>query len=387
MHISVRLGVVVVAAVLTNSARCSAAPTGFRNDGAGLYPEATPPTTWSSTSNVVWKTAITNWSNASPILIGNRLFTCAEPATLVCLDAATGKMIWENSISPLPSPAARTHSDNGYTSATPCTDGKRIWTVFGAGLVSCWDRSGKLLWNTPLEQPPHGWGGCISPRLAGGCVVVQFDNLFGLDPETGSVKWKLKTDWGWGSPVVGRVGHADILYTCKGAAVDAATGKELTKGMVRLDYNSPCLVEGVLYYLQAKPQAYALPATPAEAPRALWTNASIASDRYYASPLVHDGLVYAINQSKNLSVLEQKTGVLVYQKRIESLQGTVYPSPTLAGSYIFLSSEGGQTVVIEPGREYREVAHNTLEKFRSCPIFAGNRIYIRGLNHMWCLGK
>ncbi len=360
---------------------------GFRGDGAGLYPKAKPFTSWSTNSHVVWKTTATNWSNASPLLIGKHLFICAEPASLICVEADTGKILWQNTVTDLPAALPKTHNVNGYTSATPCSDGRRIWAVFGQGVVACWDLTGKLLWSVTLEKPPHDWGGCISPRLAGGKVVVQFDHLFGLDPETGVVQWKLKTGWGWGSPVVARIGKVDVLYTCKGVAVEAASGKELAKGLVQLDYNSPCLVDGVLYYLQQKPQAYTLPTTADGTLVALWTNVVIAGDRYYATPLVYDGLVYAINQARNLSVLDQKTGALVYQKKLEYLQGTVYPSPALAGKYIFLSSDGGQTVVIQPGREYQEVSRNSLEKFRSCPIFSGTRMYIRGLDHLWCIGE
>lgn len=366
----------------------SAESIGFRGDGAGLYPGATPPVHWTTNEGVVWKTALTNWSNASPILLGDRLFACAEPATLIAIDSKSGKILWERTAANLPASLPKAHKDNGYTSATPCTDGNRIWAVFGVGVVACWTIEGKALWSVMLETPPNGWGGCISPRLAGGKLVVQYDHMFGLDPATGAVQWKLKTGWGWGSPVVARIDGADVLYTCKGSVVDAATGKELGTGLSRLDYNSPSLVNGVLYYLQQHPQAYALPGKSSEMPRALWsTNVVIAGDRYYASPLVHEGLVYAINQARNLTVLNQKDGSLVYQKRIEYLKGTVYPSPTLAGNYIYLSSEGGQTVVIEPGREYKEVSCNSLEPFRSCPVFSGGRMFIRGLRHLWCIGK
>ena len=53
---------------------------------------------------------------------------------------------------------------------------------------------------------------------------------------------------------------------------------------------------------------------------------------------------------------------------------------------VFASSESGKTVVFEPGREYREIAVNVLEGFRSTPVFSGSRVYIRGLKHLWCLG-
>ncbi len=62
--------------------------------------------------------------------------------------------------------------------------------------------------------------------------------------------------------MVAKVDGHDILYTCKGSAVDAVSSKKLIKGLVALEYNSPALVDGVLYYLQGNPQAYALPTKP-----------------------------------------------------------------------------------------------------------------------------
>jgi len=381
--ISVGLLPVFGALVLSASAEI----VGFRGDGAGLYPKAKPVLQWSTTSNVVWKTALTNQSNASPIWVGNRIFVCAEPATLICVAADKGTVLWQDTLTDLPHPPPPTHNVNGYTSATPCSDGKRVWVVFGQGVVACWEVTGKKLWAVTLERPPNGWGGCVSPRLVGKVLAVQFDNLFGLDPATGAELWKIKTPWGWGSPVVARIGKQDVLYTCKGAAIDAATGRELVKGLVALDYNSPCLIDGVLYYLQQKPQAYALPEKPEEQPRPLWKDVSIAGDRYYASPLVHGGLVYAINQTHQLTVLDQTNGVVVYTKKVDFLQGTGYPSPALAGDYVFLSSESGQTLVLKAGREYEEVARNSLEPFRSSPVFSGSRMIIRGQKFLWCIGR
>jgi hypothetical protein len=75
------------------------------------------------------------------------------------------------------------------------------------------------------------------------------------------------------------------------------------------------------------------------------------------------------------------------KKKVEYLQGTVYSSPTLAGKYILLSGEGGRTVVLASGREYREVARNELEPFRSTPVFAGDRMYVRTLKALYCIGK
>ena len=69
--------------------------TGWRKDWTGRYPEATPPTEWAKDKNVVWSTALPAWSNANPVLCGERLFICAEPDKLVCVAKADGKVLWQ----------------------------------------------------------------------------------------------------------------------------------------------------------------------------------------------------------------------------------------------------------------------------------------------------
>jgi len=68
---------------------------GWRMDGTGCYSNASPPTEWSATKNVLWSAPLPNWSNASPVLAEDKLFVCAEPETLLCIDTADGKILWQ----------------------------------------------------------------------------------------------------------------------------------------------------------------------------------------------------------------------------------------------------------------------------------------------------
>jgi hypothetical protein len=69
---------------------------GFRGDGTGSFPDANPPVKWSATENVVWKTPMPKRCNGSPIVVGDRVFTCSEPGTLLCVSAADGKILWSD---------------------------------------------------------------------------------------------------------------------------------------------------------------------------------------------------------------------------------------------------------------------------------------------------
>ena len=81
-----------ISAVLASSA-ASAEVVGWRTDWTGKYPDAEPPTKWSATDGVVWKTAMPSWSNSTPIIVGEKLFVCSEPSTLVCVNLADGKIL------------------------------------------------------------------------------------------------------------------------------------------------------------------------------------------------------------------------------------------------------------------------------------------------------
>jgi hypothetical protein len=70
--------------------------------------------------------------------------------------------------------------------------------------------------------------------------------------------------------------------------------------------------------------------------------------------------------------------------------------PTLAGKYIHIRDDQSQTLVIAPGREYKELAKNVLwellpngsqQEAQSTPIYEGGRIYYRTQGYLYCIGE
>ncbi|MCH7970929.1 MAG: methyltransferase domain-containing protein [Chloroflexi bacterium] len=62
-----------------------------------MTPDANPPTVWSKQKNVIWSTKLPTRSNAQPVVVGDRIYVCSEPFTLVCLNKSDGKILWERS--------------------------------------------------------------------------------------------------------------------------------------------------------------------------------------------------------------------------------------------------------------------------------------------------
>jgi len=431
----------------------AAGSTGWRGDGTGRFPVAAPATEWSKEKNVLWATALPAWSNASPILVGDRLYVTAEPNLLVCVNAIDGKILWQHpvdyydTITPGLAEKVRaadkllnefnemarqieqnpgrlegytrlgelcttingnkenaelltlaktfhqppTHGDNGYASSTPASDGTNTFVLLGSGVVACFDKEGTRKWCVLPAKPSNVWGHSASPLVVGAVVLVHIENkVIALDAATGNERWRTQVNGqAWGSPVSARLGATELVITASGDILRVADGKRLASNLGGLNYNAPVVQDNVVYFIDGErtARAFKLPAEATEEMKVekLW-DVRIRGDRYYASPLIDNGLVYAINQAAHLVVLDATTGALVYEKDLDLGNGTVYPSITLAGANIFISRDNGATLVLTPGKEYKEVAKNSIEAFRGTPIFDGARMYLRARTTLFCIG-
>ncbi len=436
---------------------------GWRTDGSGSYPKARPPLEWSPTKNVVWSTPMPGYGVSHPVLLGQRLFICSEPATLLCLNREDGKILWQKtssyseleiapdvrerikeeqaemaviakkestvrkdmdalqrSLSKDQTPKEEiekklqpfrkqleelkkekeklplgelytqpgTHPTAGYSAATPVTNGKEVYVAFGNGLAACFDLDGNRKWLKLIEHSNASFAHSGSPVLVGDRVLIHFTDLVALETKTGNESWRVKRPTSHGTPLVTRIGDVDVVLTPKGMLVRAQDGKVLAEGLGSCGANSPVLHEGTVYYVHGNATAVRLPESlvqPVKLPP-LWKGKVKSSGYGFSSPVVFDGLVYSANDQGLLTVLEAATGKMVYEERL-NLHGAAYPSISLAGDRIYVSSDTGETVVLQAGREYKELARNKLEEFRSSLVFEGKRVYVRTAKHLYCIGE
>ena len=75
-------------------------PVGWRGDGSGAWPGATPVKEWDAATgkNVAWKTPMPGPSFSQPIVVGDKVFTLADPNWLICVSAADGKILWQKPV-------------------------------------------------------------------------------------------------------------------------------------------------------------------------------------------------------------------------------------------------------------------------------------------------
>ena len=149
--------------------------------------------------------------------------------------------------------------------------------------------------------------------------------------------------------------------------------------------SAPPVIDGRIIYAQAeKTNAYQLKADgDAVSLELLWESTG-SRGRRTPSPVLHDGLLYGVTTEGILDVTDAKTGEAVYRERLD-LGRNIYASVTSAGGYLFIVSTDGATLVFKPGRQFTEIARNMLESLGTCPVFAGNRLYLRGQQHLYCI--
>ncbi len=286
-----------------------------------------------------------------------------------------------------------TQKSNGYSTPTTVSDGKHVWAMFNTGVVSCYDLEGNRKWSRYVDRAPHGWGHSASPVLAGDKLLVHVVHMKALNAATGELEWEAdKTAWGWGTPIVTTVGDVQVVVTSKGQVIRVSDGKVLEGNLGGLTYCAPLVSDGIVYMIQGGGRASKLTPDGNGGVKAeqLWrTNPK--NDRYYASPVLVDGLIYAINQKGHFSVIDAADGKVVNGggegEQLDLGKGTVYPSIASAGKHLYVSSDNGTTLVMTLGRAPKVVATNKVESFRSCPVFDGKRMYLRAYENLYCFSK
>ena len=118
---------------------------------------------------------------------------------------------------------------------------------------------------------------------------------------------------------------------------------------------------------------------------------------FYASPVYHEGILYCVSNEGHLYALDAKTGrwCIARSSDIPSASGksggppaNLYASPTLAGQYLVVCNDTGDSLVISPGRQYQKVSRNVLDKGSGAsPVADGRLLLVRGGLKLYGLGS
>ncbi len=402
-------------------------------NGTALHGD--PPLRWSETENVRWKSEIPGLGNSTPIVWEDRVFILSAveteqavdpdeyaaileanagqltepPATVLgyvvlAYDRQTGELRWQKTARES-LPHEGRHKTNTFASASPVTDGTRLYVSFGSPGIYAYDFAGNLHWECDLGtmRTRKGWGEGASPALGRQGLFVNWDQeeqsfLVALDKRTGQEIWRVDRDepTSWSTPlVVEHEGREQVVVSATNRVIgyDAETGKVLweCEGLTTNVIPSPVRHGGnvicMSWYGESSVLAIPLSAQGRVQDRAqlAWTFDVLAP--YCPSPLLYDELLYFTRANSNvLTCLDADTGETVIPVRRLPLEGDLYASPVGAAGRVYVTSRNGETAVLQHGPMWEEPVVNSLDDgFDASPAIVGSQLFLRGHRYLYCL--
>jgi outer membrane protein assembly factor BamB len=427
---------------------------GWRGPSASGVATGSPPTEFGEEKHLRWKAPIPGRGNSSPVVWGERVYLTTsvptgtvqeaipepipepgaeeggeerggrrgrggrgEPETLaeqdflvLAFDRASGEIVWECKVNTA-MPHQGTHPDGTYASATPVTDGERIYVSFGSFGVYALSLDGEVLWGKDLGNLDimRSFGEGSSPVLHGDLLILNWDHegesfLVAFDKASGEERWRTPRPGGtsWCTPVVVHVGDADqiVIPGAQSFGYEPSTGRVLWSageapggrggGLI----SSAAVIDELIVFpgggRTGELSGFIVPAGMAadseEQPQGtlLWTERGLAP--HVPSLLVFEGMVYALKQNSGiLAVIDASTGKTEYGP--ERLQGVteVYATPVAAGGRIYIAGRDGTVEVLSAWPEVKTLAVNTLdETIDATPAVAGDELFLRGYANVYC---
>ncbi len=385
------------------------------------------PTQWSGTENILWKAEIPGRGHSSPVIWKDRIFVTTavetgKPAAgdtggkmplleqrflVMALDRATGKTIWEK-VATTETPHEGYHNTYGsYASNSPVTDGEILIASFGSRGVYAYDLDGKLKWERGFGKfnMRLQFGEGTAPALHGDTLLLNFDHqgkdfIVALDKATGKELWRRdrEEESTWSAPLViehGGKTQVVVSATARVRSYDIRTGDVIWEcGGLGLNTIPAPVFDGEMIYVMSgfrDPNLLAikLGATGdlTGTANVIWTNQR--ANSYTPSPVLHEGILYFVTDNGFISAFEAKRGEPYYHQQRLPNPYKFKSSPVAAGEHLYLATEEGDVVVLKLGKEYAVEAVNKMgdEFFVATPAIADGKIYLRGLNTLYAIGK
>jgi outer membrane protein assembly factor BamB len=380
--------------------------------------------------NLLWKSAELA-TRSTPIVMNGKLYelcrhnpdTTTEGERVVCVDAATGQMIWENSFNVFltDAPAERV--------AWSCVAGDpHTGNLYALGLCDyfqCLDgTTGKTLWSHSMSEE-YGmistYGGrtnmplvfddlvIISGVMTGwGEYAVPAHRFVAFDKMNGQAVWISSTrlrplDTTYSSPVLANFnGQMAIVF---GAGDGSIYAMQPRTGKIIWTYDAslhginatPTVVGNTVFAGHSEENIFdttvmgalfAIDGTGTgnvTKTKQLWITPKKMIGR--AAPLFVNDRLYVTDDSATLFIVDPKTGADIGKQRLGVAQ---FSSPLYADGKIFFSEEGGKFYILEPTDNGVKIKHRVEledESMEGSPIVSHGRLYIPTSGHLYCIGN
>jgi outer membrane protein assembly factor BamB len=382
-------------------------------------------------NNPLWKVAY--GCRSTPLVMNGRVYLInnvgdkiTEQERVLCFDADKGKVLWEYKFNVWHTDIVSIRLGWTNLAGDPRTD--YVYAHGTQGLLLCLDKKGKLVWSRSLTEEfgrISGYGGRLtSPMVDGDLVLIGMVNsawgpgarganrFVAFDKRTGQVVWWAEVP---GQPrtyyaglVTAVIGGQRLLLS--GTSDGAVVALKVRTGELVWSYrfsenaiNAAPVVEGKYVYIghgdespgtNVQGRVICLDASEVKdgQPKLVWQVDGITAR--FASPVIHDGLLYVPDVDGKLHCLDAKSGDQLWKY---SYGRESRGSPVLADGKIYVAEVNSNFSILQlqPGgkrpkllhKEFFPGANGADVEINGSPAVANGRVYVATSDEFYCLGK
>lgn len=389
-------------------------------------------TSWSTEGeNLLWRRDFIGRS--TPVILGGRVFVMGRGGDqqdrrelVAAFDAKTGDPLWEHTV-----PNSNTtvpYNRAGWASLAADVETGYLYAQGVGGRFFCLDADGNVVWQRNLTEELgrfNGYGGRThTPLVDEDQVIVSVINgswgplgrpthrYYAFDKKTGAIRWMAQpgglpydrntTSNGQVAVINGQrlfiSGNADgHIYALKARTGELVWEFELSKRGIN---SSPLVIGDTVYIGHSEENIDEATLGRTVAIDATGTgDVTKTHERWrqpikmgFPSPMFHEGRLYVVDNSANLSALNVETGEVIWH--VET--GTVGKNaPVWADGKIYVTEVNGNVTILEPSDTGAEVLDRDEVKMPDgrryaetygSPAIAYGRIYFTTEEGIYCLG-
>jgi outer membrane protein assembly factor BamB len=383
-------------------------------NGTGEVEDKNVPVTFSDKENLLWKTAIPGIGHSSPVVWGDSLFLQSaskdgKERWIISVNTKDGSIRWQT---PIPGGKGTIHQRNSLASSTPATDGERVYSLFWDGkkiTMFAHDFKGKEVWKRDLGDYDSQHGVGHSPMVYDSKVIFANDQdglavLIALNVKNGETVWEAKRKAFracYSTPFLMEKngGPTELIV----ASTSGITSYDPAKGTENWDYTwhftashplrtvaSPSSNGSIIFANSgdgdgSRHTIAVKVGTKGEdtSKNLLWEEKKTLP--YVPTMLAHGEHLFWVNDKGLAGCTLAASGKEVWTERLGK---PVTASPVMVNGNIYVVDEDGGVYVYAAATEFKLLGKsNVNELVYATPAVADGKLYIRGKEHLFCIGK
>jgi outer membrane protein assembly factor BamB len=282
--------------------------------------------------------------HATPLIVGNFVFTAGASGKLHCLNKQTGKPVWSHDLIQEFNGTIRV---NGYSCSPLAYKNMVIMQVGGQGnaLIAFNQKDGSVVWKKHDFKNSTSSPIIINVDGQEQLVAFMFDDIVGVDPNNGELLWSYKhtTDFGlntstpiWGEDNLLFVssaygGGSRVLKLTKSA--DKTTPEEVWFSRSMRVHFSNCIRIGDVVYGSSGDMGPAFfTAVNVKTGKVMWRDRNIARSSF----LYADGRFIMLDEDGNLILAAPTEQGVTIQSKVALLNNNSWTVPTLTGTTLYV---------------------------------------------------